>query len=75
MALIGGFLPFNDMSSISYALQWLSPMKCSLQGLIISELENTSAESILDVGEYRAPKSVTENIIALLGIKTLCFPS
>ena len=68
LALSGGFLPFSEMASIPSALQWISPVKYSLQGLFISELKNTSAESILDIGEYRAPASVTENIIVLLGI-------
>jgi hypothetical protein len=68
LALSGGFLPFNEMMVIPYSLQWVSPVKYSLQGLIISELEGTSAEKLLDIGKYRAPASVSENVLVLWGI-------
>ena len=71
LAMSGGFLPFGDMLPLSYSIQWISPVKYSLQALLISQLIGTSAERMLDVKEYNTPMTVTENLIVLLGIFTL----
>jgi len=69
LALSGGFLPFDQMPNIPFAIQWISPIKYSYQGLLIAQLTGTSAETILQVSEYNTPPSVSGN----LGVLCLFF--
>jgi len=68
LALSGGFLPFSEMFPLPYSIQWISPVKYSLQALLISQLSGTSAERLLDIAEYNSPSTVTGNLLALLAI-------
>mmetsp|Transcript_2694 Transcript_2694/g.4183 ORF Transcript_2694/g.4183 Transcript_2694/m.4183 type:complete len:564 (-) Transcript_2694:216-1907(-) len=62
LGLSGGFLPFSDMLDVPYSLQWISPVKYSLQSVLIAQLKGTSAEKVLDLGGYNTPATVAENI-------------
>jgi len=68
LALCGGFLPFSEMPSLPYSIQWISPVKYSLQAVLISQLTGTSAERLLDLGGYNSPATVSENLAILGGI-------
>ena len=56
------------MSSFPYALQWLSPVKYSMQALLTSQLDGTSSERLLDIGEFNTPSTVSNNLCVLVGI-------
>ena len=68
LAISGGFLPFSEMVPFAYSIQWLSPVKYSMQALLTSQFVGTSAEKLLDIGEYNTPASVSANLGVLIGI-------
>lgn len=67
LALSGAFLPFSDMPNLPYSLQWISPVKYSLQGMLSAQMTGTGAEMILYIGELNTPSTVSENIAVLCG--------
>ena len=68
LAVSGGFLPFSEMLPFGYVLQWVSPVKYSMQAMLASQLVGTSAEKLLDIGEYNTPASVSMNLLILIAM-------
>ena len=68
LAISGGFLPFNKMPNLPFAMQWVSPVKYSFQALMNATLRGTSAEKLLDIAEYNTPPTISENIGVLFAI-------
>ena len=68
LGLSGGFLPLSEMSVVPYSLQWLSPVKYTLQSIMIAQLKGTSAEVVLELAGYNTPATVSGNVSVLGGI-------
>ena len=66
LALSGGFISFAQMPVLPKVLQWISPVKYSLQGLVIAQLTGTNAERVLYLSELNSPSTVTGNIGVLI---------
>ena len=71
LSLSGGFLSFSEMASIPFASQWVSPVKYSVQGILISLLEGTTAEKVLETTGINTPSTVSQNLFVLFGIFAL----
>lgn len=67
LALCGGFLAFSEMPIVPFSIQWISPVKYSLQSLLIPLLTGTSAERLLDGAGLNTPATATENLAILVG--------
>jgi len=71
LSLSGGFLAFSEMGSIAAAVQWVSPVKYSVQGILLSLLEGTTAEKVLEITGINTPSTVSQNLFVLFGIFAL----
>lgn len=67
LAASGGFVPFPSMESWIKWLQWISPIKYSLQAFGLTLFKGTNTSAILVALELDTPSSISANMGVLVG--------
>lgn len=67
LATSGGFVPFASMPSWIRWLQWISPVKYSLQAFVQSAFDGTNV-TLVTLLELDTPNNISGNLLILLGL-------
>lgn len=68
LAVSGGFVPLSELPPHIIWLQWISPVKYSLQSLAQNQFEGSSLEIILQRYALDQPSTIGGNIVVLYGM-------
>ena len=72
LAASRGFVPFPYIEDWIVWLQWVSPIKYSLQAFTWYLLSETPNTALLEILELDTPSGVGSNIMVMIGIFVLC---
>lgn len=72
LVLSGGFVPYPFMEDWIVWLQWISPVKYSLQACALILFEGTSTAKVLVMNKMNTPGTASANIGILFAVFALC---